>query len=194
MSEKQVGCELAEEDLTAALHELKVYVDVTEADLARIYALALKHARERVALRTPVRAAMATPVVSATADMSLDEAARLLSEHSISALPVVGAAGRVIGIVTKGDLLHAAGLDEGHTFWDILRHVIGERRVATGNHETVGDTMSAPAVTLAPEADLAEAARAKRERGIKRLPVVDEAGKLLGIISRADIVRAVGER
>jgi len=183
--------EISEEDLRAALLEIKTYVDITEEDLRRIYEIALRHAKERVAAAVPVRDVMTREVVTIGKDADINEAARLLSEDRISGLPVVDNDKHVIGVVSEADILSMTGMKKGHTFKDIVRHLLGEPLPERKEGGIVEDIMSSPAITTTPGTDIAEVARVLDDRRIKRLPVVDEQGRLVGIVSRADIVRAI---
>ncbi len=185
---------ISDEDLRAALSDMKGYVDVTEEDLKKIYLFALRHAKERLALSITVRDAMTKEVVSVRKDTGLDEIVKLLSERRISGLPVVDDARIVVGIVTEADILSMAGLKKGHTFKDILRHVIGEPLPGHRTGNKAEEIMTSPAITITPERSVSEAAAVLDERKIKRLPVVDGSGKLVGIISRGDIVRTMGRK
>jgi CBS-domain-containing membrane protein len=187
------NCSLSENDIRAALLEMKSYVDVTEDDLKKIYEIALRHAKERINMRIPVRDVMTTQVVTVKRNADLHEAARLLSENRISGMPVVDDANRVIGVISEADILVLAGLQKEHSFRDILRNIMGEPVPARKSGEKVQDVMSFPPLTSKADDDVREVALIFDERRIKRLPVVDDDGKLLGIISRADIVRAIGK-
>jgi CBS domain-containing membrane protein len=185
----------SEEDLRAAIKEMKTYVDVTEEDLKKIYEIALRHAWVRSAARILVKEVMTTTVVTVRRDADLHEAARLLSEHRISGMPVVDDTNRVIGVISEADILTLAGLKREHTFRDILRNILGEPIPA---HEAGGNkvehVMSFPPITSKIDDSVADVANILDERRIKRLPVVDDRGMLIGIISRADIVRAIGRK
>lgn len=185
--------ELSDEDLRAALREVKTYVDITEEDLRKIYAIALKHAKERISLRILVRDVMTKDVTVVRKYDDVNEAARLLSEHRISGLPVVDKENTVIGVITEADILSMIGIKEGHSFRDILRHILGEPLPERKAGHIVGDVMTTPALTTGPGVDIREVAKILDEKRIKRLPVVDKENRLLGIISRADIVRAMGK-
>lgn len=185
--------ELESEDLRAALKELHQYVDVTEEDLKKIYKIALRHAKERLALKVAVSDVMTKDVISVKKSADIHEAAQLLSENNISGLPVVDEENHVVGIVTEADILYMAGIDRGHTFKDILRHFIGEPTPKRKIGDTVGDIMASPAITAKPDTDIRAVAGILDEKRIKRLPVVDDENKLVGIISRANIVRFMGK-
>jgi CBS-domain-containing membrane protein len=186
--------EPSEEDLRAALRELKGYVDVTEEDLKKIYGIALRYARERLSTMVPVREVMTKDVVTASKGMNVHEAARLLSEHRISGMPVVDDSKRVIGVISEADILFLTGISTEHRLRDILRRLLGEPQPARKVGEKVEDIMSIPPITALADDDVRQVAAVLDERRIKRLPVVDEDGKLIGIISRADIVRAMGKK
>lgn len=194
MTEKQRDYEISDEDLRAALKEIKTYVDITEEDLRKIYTIALRHARERLVHEILVNEVMTRTVVAVKKYDDIHEAARLLSENRISGLPVVEAGNLVIGVVTEADILSMTGLNKGHTFKDILRHILGEPLPERKTGHLVGDIMTSPAITARPDADIKGVAKILDEKRIKRLPVVDENSKLIGIISRADIVRAMANR
>lgn len=185
-------CHLTEEDLRAALADLKGYVDITEEDLMKIYSSALRYARKRAMVALPVSDLMTRDVVTIDPDADLREAARRLSGLRISGMPVVDAQHRVLGIISEADLLSLAGVKKGHTFKDVLRHVLGSPLPVRKKGNTVGEVMSTPAITTHPDRDVRSVAAILDEKRIKRLPVVDEAGRLVGVISRADIVRAMG--
>ena len=188
------SCGLSDEDLNAALREMKAYVDITEDDLKKIYEIALRHAKERIAFQLPVREVMSKDVITIARDADLHEAARLLSEHRISGAPVVDDQGRVIGVISEADLLTLAGMKREHTFKDVLRNILGEPVSARKSGNKVEDVMSFPPITAKADDDIGDAAKILDDRRIKRLPVVDEDGKLIGIIARADIIRALGKK
>jgi len=186
------SCHIAEEDLRAALVDLKGYVDITEEDLMKIYSSALRYARKRTMVAIPVSDLMTRDVVTINPEADLKEAARRLSGLRISGMPVVDAEHRVLGIISEADLLSLAGIKKGHTFKDVLRHVLGAPLPVRKKGNTVGEVMSSPAITTDPDRDIRAVAAILDEKRIKRLPVVDEEGRLVGVIARADIVRAMG--
>jgi CBS domain-containing membrane protein len=191
MDETIRDCRLSDEDLRAALREMKTYIDITEDDLKRIYAIALRHARQRAARRISVRDVMTKDVIKIREDADIHGATALLSENRISGLPVVDGQDRVVGMITEADLLAMAGMKKGHTFRDVIRHLLGEPLPGPKQGTRLMEVMTSPAITTGPEADIREVASTLGEKRIKRLPVVDGEGRLIGIISRADIVKAI---
>ena len=194
MTNKETCPIVALEDLREALRKMKTYVDITEDDLKKIYEIALQHAQARVASSIPVKDVMTKNLIFVKPDVDLHEAARILSENRISGMPVVDDNSRVVGVISEADILVLAGMKKEHTFKDILRNILGEPVPARKSGNKVEDVMSFPPITSYADDDIAEAARVLDEKRIKRLPVVDAEGRLIGIVSRADIVRAISKK
>lgn len=131
---------------------------------------------------------MTTAVHTATPAMPLKELARVLAEHGLSALPVLDPDGRVVGVVSERDLLakQAHPIPARRRWWQRHPTRVQTRR-ARG--DTVGDVLTAPAVTVRPTATLAEAAALLVEHEVKHLPVLADGGELVGVVSRGDLVR-----
>jgi CBS domain-containing membrane protein len=194
MSDTPEKEKITDEDLREALRDMKGYVDISIEDLRAIYSVALRHARQRLAEQVPVSKVMTRAVVTVAPDADLQEVTRLLGENNVSGLPVVDAAGRVVGLISEADVLSMTGVKRGHTFKDVVRHVLGEAEPTQQKGSTVADFMTSPAITVRPDTDVREAARMVDEKRIKRLPVVDEQGRLVGIVSRADMLKVVRTR
>jgi CBS domain-containing protein len=142
------------------------------------------------ALQRPTRLqvgdVMTRDVVTVTVDTPFKQIEQLMDEHHISAIPVVDADRAVVGIVSEADLLlktEAGGEEPGGWTSDAR-----ERR-AKAHAQTAAGLMTSPAVSVAPNAPLAAAARLMRKQSVKRLPVVED-GRLVGIVSRADVLKS----
>jgi CBS domain-containing protein len=114
------------------------------------------------------RDVMITSVVSTSPEESVDEAARLLTFHDISGLPVC-VNGRVVGVVSEADLIGKSGT-------------------------TVGQVMTSPAVTVVESTSLEHVAEQLTQQRIRRLPVIDRDGQLVGVVSRRDVLRWAAAR
>jgi CBS domain-containing protein len=138
--------------------------------------------------RWQVADVMTTPVVSVRPDTGYQRVADLLVAHAISAVPVVDADGKVLGVVSEADLLPKLNYPDR-----VPTHPLVSRRRREANRRALGDTagalMTSPAETIAATAPVAQAARRLEAARVRRLPVVDEAGRLVGIVSRRDLVR-----
>ncbi len=133
--------------------------------------------------------AMTTDVLTIGPDDSLKGAARLMLARGVSGLPVIDADNKLVGIVTEADFVRQEAERSLHSRRRLLGTVFGDGD-AREHGETVRDVMTASPLVVTADARIAEAARVMNERGVKRLPVVDSEGSLIGIISRADIVAA----
>jgi CBS domain-containing protein len=138
-----------------------------------------------------VKDLMTTNVLAVRSSTKLKDAAVLLAEHRISGLPVVDPDGHVLGVFSEGDILYKeTGARDKPGFFERLLAVppVGlDLKLAA---RTVGEAMSAPALTIGPRRPVTEAATVMIEEGVNRLPVIDDEERLIGIITRADLVRA----
>ncbi|MFE6691792.1 CBS domain-containing protein [Streptomyces sp. NPDC057743] len=131
---------------------------------------------------------MTRKVVSVRIDTPFKEIAQTLADNAVSAVPVLDSLGRPAGVVSEADLLRKAADRTDLSGRTPLPHLEAwERARAEGC--TAGELMSAPAVCAHPEWTVVEAARLMEVQQLKRLPVVDETDALLGIVSRADLLR-----
>ncbi|MFA1542677.1 CBS domain-containing protein [Actinomadura monticuli] len=126
---------------------------------------------------------MTSDVVTVPSDAPFKDVITTLADHAISGVPVVDGERRVIGVVTEADLLRRAAADRD------VRPGPGHHPVPEGSEApTAGEAMSSPAVTTSADTTVTEAARSMSRHGFKRLPVVDPDGRLVGIVSRADLL------
>jgi CBS domain-containing protein len=139
-------------------------------------------------MKPKVKDVMTRPVVVVGTDAPYKEIVRLLHDHRVTAVPVIEPEGHVVGVVSEADLLVKEELGpEAHA----SPLAVGRRRMDASKAaaRTAGELMTAPAVTIGQEEPIAAAARLMHRRSVKRLPVVDEEGRLLGIVSRTDLLR-----
>jgi CBS domain-containing protein len=131
---------------------------------------------------------MTTPVVSTPADASCGQVADLLVRHGIGAVPVVNDQGRVLGVVSEADLLPLLSDPDG-----VPAHPLVSRRGWEGGHvrdgRTAGELMHSPAETVAASTPLVVAARQLADTPCHQLPVLDDQDRLVGIVSRRDLLR-----
>src|SRR5919202_6354304 len=146
-----------------------------------------------------VREYMDADPVTVTPEATVEEVARILGENELHGVPVVDGDGAVVGIVTENDLVigdeegdlhipHYIELFGGLVFLEPFRRF--EQRLKKAVAATAEQMMTADPKTVAPDADVHDAARVIVETGHNRIPVV-EGGRLVGVISRADVVRAL---
>ena len=135
-------------------------------------------------METTVKDVMTTQVVAVRRGAAFKEMAATLRRVRVSAFPVVDENGKVIGVVSEADMLAKEALAH-HGLVDGLRH---HKDIQKAEGVTAGDLMTHPAVTVRPEDSVGHAARLMFSLRIKRLPVVNAGGELVGLISRTDLL------
>jgi CBS domain-containing protein len=151
-------------------------------------------------MKLTVRDIMTTNVATVDAGASFKEIAVGLREHRVSAFPVLDEDGTVIGVVSEADLLLKEALtdqalaeqSEQGALEGARPGILRQRAQEKARAVTAADLMSRPAVTVAPEDSVEHAARLMYARGVKRVPVTDAVGRLVGIVSRADVLSVFG--
>ena len=149
----------------------------------------------------PMNAAdiMTRRVIAARPDDTVAEVARLLATSGISAVPVCDPDGQLLGMISEGDLLQPFGQEHAlHRSWWLsllaqgVDAVDAFREYVQMDRRRARDLMKSPVITVSADARLAEIAHLLMHHRVKRLPVV-RAGKLVGIVSRADLISAVAQ-
>jgi len=140
-----------------------------------------------------VRDLMTEDVLTIGPEAPLKDVAAILVEHGISGLPVCDAEGKVLGVISEGDILYkehdpAESHLGGPLGW-MIEGTLDLDGAIKAKALTARQAMTAPVITIAPYRSVADAARLMCERGVNRLPVVQD-GRLVGIVTRADLVRA----
>jgi len=140
---------------------------------------------------------MARDVVSVPPEASVREIASLMLERRISGVPVVDAEGKVLGIVSEGDLIRRPEIETDRAGRSWLSVFVSDEERARDFVKSHGrrarEVMTQPAVCVAPQTPLDEAVRVMERHHIKRLPVIEQ-GRLVGLMTRADLVRALLQR
>ena len=133
-----------------------------------------------------VKDVMTTHVVAVRKNASFKDMAIRLREHRVSAFPVLDEDDRVVGVISEADLLAKEALDLAAP--GLVASVLRHREQAKATGVTAADLMTRPPVTIGPLEPVTHAARLMHARKVKRLPVIDEAGRLVGIVARSDVL------
>jgi CBS domain-containing protein len=136
-----------------------------------------------------VKDVMSTLPVWVSETASFQEIAAKLRDCRVSAFPVLDTHGQVTGVVSEADLLvKEAMLGEPGGVAGLLAGLVHRAARAKAGAVTAADLMTSPAVTIGPDDTVEHAAKLMYDRKVKRLPVIDHGGRLIGIISRTDIL------
>jgi CBS domain-containing protein len=140
-------------------------------------------------MKTTVKDLMSTQIVAVRRNATFKEMAATLRQYRVSGFPVVDDDGKVIGVVSEADLLAKEALADGQPGAPgRIAAVAHHNEVRKAGGVTAGDLMTHPAVTVSPGDSAEHAARLMYSLQVKRLPVVDAGGYLVGILSRADVL------
>jgi CBS domain-containing protein len=141
---------------------------------------------------------MVENVITVTKETAVKDAAKLLTEHKISGIPVVDSEKRLVGIITEGDLLYQGKKFHTPAFIELLGGVIFlenpyrfDQDLKKMTATRVENIMTSKVHTVKEDTPLDEIATIMVEREVNRVPVVDHSGKLVGIVSRQDLIRAM---
>jgi CBS domain-containing protein len=134
---------------------------------------------------TAVKDVMTTRVIWVKKDATFREMAAALGEYRVSAFPVVDDDRKVIGVVSEADMLTKEALDDEP---GLISGILHRRDQAKARGVTAGDLMTAAVIAVRPDDTVEHAAKLMYDRRVKRLPVTDANGRLVGIISRADVL------
>ncbi|MGP4050392.1 CBS domain-containing protein [Streptomyces sp. 2A115] len=139
----------------------------------------------------PPHGPLQVPAVSVPGDMPFLDVAHTLAREQLSAVPVVDADDHVIGVVSESDLLaKAAVMAEPHRHGPVGR--LRQHRLYEKSHgDTASTLMTFPPVTVHPAEQVADAAWTAAHARLKRLPVTEHRGRLVGVVSRRDLLRAL---
>lgn len=136
---------------------------------------------------------MTKHVTAVLATASFKEIAVRLREQRVSAFPVIDDGAKVIGVVSEADLIAKAALEAGYGSQPgTLSGLLHRHELEKARGLTAAELMTAPAVTVSPYHLVSHAAHLMYERRVKRLPVVADDGRLVGIISRTDVLSVYG--
>lgn len=152
-----------------------------------------------MAVDQPVTRIMSADVLATTPEASIADVARTMSDRGVSGLPVIDVGNELVGIITEMDIISHEMQVDTPTFVPLLDWIIrmpGDtseddlRRVLA---TTAGQLMTAPVYSVTVDATVQEVATLMFERKVNPVPVLNHAGRVVGIVSRSDIVRLLAE-
>jgi CBS domain-containing membrane protein len=182
--------DISDEDVIDAMRQMKTYLDITPGDFKEIYRYAYGHALKRIMKAVTAGDVMTRDVVTVAKETELKEVARTMAAHSISGVPVVDERNHVLGIISDRDFLAGVRAKGPPSFMGLLADCLGSTGCVaiTMRKQKAGDIMTTPVITVGSTTPVSQIARTFTEKKINRVPVVDGDGKLIGMVSRADIV------
>ncbi len=191
--EPEVGIpDLSEQDIYEAMKEIPGYLDITPQDFREVYRLAFRVAVERLQREVQAQTIMTREVVSVRPDTPLVGVAETMGRTNVSGVPVVDEENRVVGVISERDFLKRLGAASPNFMSLVAVCLQTKGCVALPiKQQTARDLMSTPALTVRADTPVGEIAALFAARHINRVPVTGEDGRLLGIVSRGDLIRAL---
>ena len=188
----EVPLDISDDDIYQAMKEISGYLDVTPGDLKEVYALAYRHAFGRLTTSVKARDIMTREVAWVRPDTPLLEVAQVMAQRGVAGVPVLDETGKVMGVISETDFLARMGSKSRKSFMEVVADCLKEKgcKAITIRGRQAKERMTSPAVTVGEEATVMEITNLFRKKGINRVPVVRQDGRLVGIVSRADILKA----
>jgi len=187
-------------DFQQALASLDTYTDISVDDLIELTRRAQQIAERRSAEAIGIAEVMSQPVATVQPHTPLTEAAHKMVNQRISGLPVVDAAGHLTGIITEADFLRALGVPDQphhHSLWQTLESLFGHLAYhgeLQAPDDPVAGHMKRDVVCVTPEQDLHSVLDAMQQHRVKRVVVCDAERRVVGIVTRSDLVRVFFDR
>ena len=182
--------DLSEEDVLAAMKSIQGYIDITPADFNEIYNVAFRHAVDRLSELVKAEDIMTQQVIAVTPGTLLTETARIMATANISGVPVINTDQTVVGIISEKDFLSGMGGDASGGFMGVIAQCLENRGCLAMpiKGKTAQDIMTSPVISAYPDTTISELSKKLADNRINRIPVITKQGKLVGIVSRGDIV------
>jgi CBS domain-containing membrane protein len=187
-----VPVDISDDDIFEAMRDIPGYLDITPGDFKEVYLKAYQHALRRLARSILTESVMNREVVFVREDTPLKEVAELMAYRKVSGVPVLDDKGRVVGVISEKDFLAVMGAGQADKFMMVIAQcLLGKGCLAAPNRARFAkDIMTSPAVTVKPETPILEVADIFTQKKVNRAPVVDAEGCMVGIVSRADVLKS----
>ncbi len=182
--------DISDDDISEAMKDIPGYLDITPADCKEIYLKAYQHAIERLTRSVKASDVMTRDVASVLEGTPIKDVAQIMAERLVSGVPVIFSDDRVTGIISEKDFLAAMAGGQAETFMEVVAQCLrgGACMAAPIRAKYAKDIMTSPAITVNERTPLLEIANMLTLKKINRVPVVDQDARMVGIISRADVV------
>lgn len=184
--------EISDDDIYEAMKDIQGYLDITPADVRELYVLAYHHAYERIACSVRAGDIMTTQVVSVKKATPLKDVASTMAKYGVSGVPVVEEDGTIAGVISEKDFFSRMGGEGTKSFMSLLAACMEGKSGCPADPikaETAENIMTSPPLTVEVHASLRDITNIFSEKNINRVAVVDKTNRLIGIVSRTNVIR-----
>ncbi|MCK9175047.1 MAG: CBS domain-containing protein [Desulforhopalus sp.] len=187
-----ISVDISEHDVIEAMKHIQGYIDITPGDFKVVYQSACSFAINRLLGSLTAEKIMTRAVVFVDQEMPLVEAAELLAGKQISGCPVVDHQGRVVGVVSEKDFLKEMGFGVTPSFMQLVLHCLNSKNcmIHRLHNKTVGAIMTKPPITADAKMTIGAISTLFAQHQINRLPIVDNEGKPVGLVTRSDLAHS----
>lgn len=191
-TEKSIPLEISDRDILEAMKEIPGYLDITSGDFKELYRVAYRHALNRISQSITAGDIMTKEVVTVRRETPLQEVAEVMTEKGVSGVPVIEEDRSVAGVISEKDFLSHMGAKDTKTFMGVVAECLrGKGCVALSiRAKRAEDIMSTPPITVDEDSSLKDITGLFSEREVNRVPVIDKKNRLIGIVSREDVIEA----
>ncbi|BCL62897.1 hypothetical protein DGMP_35900 [Desulfomarina profundi] len=191
--------DISEKDVVEAMKSISGYIDITPGDFKEVYQSAYALAIKRLLDSITADKIMTRTVIFVDQEMALVEASDLLAEKKISGCPVVGSEEKIVGVVSEKDFLKEMGFGTTPSFMQLATHCLNSKScmIRRLHNKTVGDIMTKPPITADSTMTIGAISTLFAKHQINRLPIVDNNGRPIGMVTRTDLAHSyhtLGER
>jgi len=194
-----IPVDISEHDVIEAMKRIEGYIDITPGHFKEVYQSAYALAIKRLLNSLTADKIMTKTVIFVDQGMALVGAADLLAEKQISGGPVVDSNGKVVGVVSEKDFLKEMGFGATPSFMQLATHCLNSKScmILRLHDKTVRDIMTRPPITAGSRTTIGAISSLFAKHQINRLPIVDDEGRPIGMVTRTDLAHSLdslGER
>ena len=185
--------DISDDDILAAMKEIGGYLDISFGDFKELYHIACSHALKRLMQSVKARDIMTKKVVYVYKQTSSREIAKVMAKHNVSGIPVINDGEQVVGIISENDFLSRMGKKEIKSFMNIIALCLEDKGCLAMpiSNQNAEDIMTSPVITANEETPVSDIVNLFAQKKINRVPILNQDRKLIGIVSRANVLQTV---
>ncbi|MDA3917276.1 MAG: CBS domain-containing protein [Deltaproteobacteria bacterium] len=185
--------DISDDDILTAMKEIDGYLDISFGDFKELYHIACSHALKRLMQSVKARDIMTKKVVCVYKQTSSREVAEVMAKNSVSGIPVIDDGEQVVGIISENDFLSRMGKKEIKSFMNIIALCLEDKGCVAMpiRNQNAEDIMTSPAITANEDTPVSDIVNLFAQKKINRVPVLSQDKKLVGIVSRGNVLQTV---
>ena len=185
--------DISDDDILTAMKQIDGYLDISFGDFKELYHIACSHALKRLMQSVKAGDIMTKKVVYVYKQTSSKEIAEVMAKNSVSGVPVIDDGEQVVGIISENDFLSRMGKKEIKSFMNIIALCLEDKGCLAMpmRNQNAEDIMTSPVITANEETPVSDIVNLFAQKNINRVPILSQDKKLIGIVSRANVLKTV---